>query len=623
MTINSGTVNDGTAAGTAGGHITITGSSAIADAQINDGQVTVAGGQTLDLDNVMASGSTISLEPQAFSFTSLNDPSAGPYYFNPGVDFAAINDAGDVLGYYWDAKELSHGFVYSNGGYTDLTDSSAITLQIDPPGLYGTDVLAINDAGVVVGYYTNAYGANHGFIYSNGTYSNLGDPSASIDTLAGGFEDTYPLAINDAGQVAGYYIDSNTNSDRGFIYSNGTYTTLNDPLAGQGYEQGTRAVAINNFGVVVGDYVDASDNEHGFIYSNGTYTTLNDPLAATSSVQSINDAGVVIGTFTNGRGFVYSNGTFTTLQDPGAVETIPLAINDAGEVAGYYTDDRDVTHGFLYSNGTYTNLDYPSATIGTEITAINNAGEIAGVYVGSGAVYEFVADPTTLILSNGTTEAGGALVVGAFDTVAVEGSGATLDGVSVTNSGSIQVDAGLSPTTVLTLEDGTTITGGTIDVAGTLLVQNGNTATIDVNTVTTEIGAVIQADGTSSILTISENQPGSTNSGTIEATDAGELIVFGAVNNGDGTIGAYSDGYVDFQGAIMGGSAIINGGVLEYGSSSNVNTAFDGPGTLVLDGTNEANYHTGANSFTGAVSGFGDGDVIDLAGIPDTIRYDF
>ena len=482
VTINSGTVNDGTAAGTAGGHVTITGSSAITDAQINDGQVTVAGGQTLDLDNVMTSGSTISLEPQAFSFTSLNDPSAGPYYFNPGVDFAAINDASDVLGYYWDAKELSHGFVYSNGGYTDLTDSSAITLQIDPPGLYGTDVLAINDAGVVVGYYTNAYGANHGFIYSNGTYSNLGDPSASIDTLAGGFEDTYPLAINNAGQVAGYYIDSNTDSDRGFIFSNGTYTTLNDPLAGQGYEQGTRAVAINNFGVVVGDYVDASDNEHGFIYSNGTYTTLNDPLAATSSVQSINDAGVVIGTFTNGRGFVYSNGTFTTLQDPGAVETIPLAINDAGEVVGYYTDDRGVTHGFLYSNGIYTNLDYPTATVGTEITAINNAGQIAGVYIGNGGVNEFVADPTTLILSNGTTETGGALLVGALDTVAVEGSGATLDGVGVTNNGCIQVDAGLSPPTILTLEDGTTIDGGTIADGGTLSVSTSSeidSATID------------------------------------------------------------------------------------------------------------------------------------------------
>ena len=126
VTIDAGTVNDGTSAGTAGGHITIGASSTIENATFNDGQVTVAGGQTLDLDNVMASGSTISLEPQAFSFTSLNDPSAGPDYLNPGVDFAAINDAGDVLGYYWDVKLISHGFIYGNGTYTNLTDPSAI-----------------------------------------------------------------------------------------------------------------------------------------------------------------------------------------------------------------------------------------------------------------------------------------------------------------------------------------------------------------------------------------------------------------------------------------------------------------------------------------------------------------
>ncbi len=131
-------------------------------------------------------------------------------------------------------------------------------------------------------------------------------------------------------------------------------------------------------------------------------------------------------------------------------------------------------------------------------------------------------------------------------------------------------------------------------------------------------GGVIDADVQNAALTL---DPTSliTNTGLLEATNGGELIVFGAVNNGGGTVGAYSGGYVDFQGAITGCSAIIDGGVLEYGSSSNVNTRFEEPGTLVLDGTNEANHHTGANSFTGVVSGFGDGDVIDLAGIPDTI----
>jgi len=60
-----------------------------------------------------------------------------------------------------------------------------------------------------------------------------------------------------------------------FSMSNGTFTTLNDPLAGNS----TVASGINDAGQIVGQYQDATGN-HGFLYSNGAYTTLNDPLGA-------------------------------------------------------------------------------------------------------------------------------------------------------------------------------------------------------------------------------------------------------------------------------------------------------------------------------------------------------
>ena len=97
----------------------------------------------------------------------------------------------------------------------------------------------------------------------------------------------------------------------------------------------------------------------------------------------------------------------------------------------------------------------------------------------------------------------------------------TLDAVTLDNvtlSGSVDNTATLTIDPTVTLH-GATIDGGTIDVTGKLLVQDGDTATIDVNTVTVEFGAIIQAD--CSALTISENQPGSANSGTIEATNGG------------------------------------------------------------------------------------------------------
>src|SRR5256884_7445278 len=41
--------------------------------------------------------------------------------------------------------------------------------------------------------------------------------------------------------------------------------------------QGTIASGINAAGQIVGQYTDASNQVHGFLYSNGTYTTLDDP----------------------------------------------------------------------------------------------------------------------------------------------------------------------------------------------------------------------------------------------------------------------------------------------------------------------------------------------------------
>ena len=55
------------------------------------------------------------------------------------------------------------------------------------------------------------------------------------------------------------------------------YTTLDDPLG----PLGTSAQGINTSGQIAGYYLDSSNSSHGFLYSGGTYTTLDDPLAAT------------------------------------------------------------------------------------------------------------------------------------------------------------------------------------------------------------------------------------------------------------------------------------------------------------------------------------------------------
>src|SRR5215813_3434013 len=55
-----------------------------------------------------------------------------------------------------------------------------------------------------------------------------------------------------------------------------SFTTIDDPLGAHG----TVVTGINDFGEIIGYYIDASFNTHGFILNNGVFTTIDDPNAA-------------------------------------------------------------------------------------------------------------------------------------------------------------------------------------------------------------------------------------------------------------------------------------------------------------------------------------------------------
>ena len=104
-----------------------------------------------------------------------------------------------------------------------------------------------------------------------------------------------------------------------------------------------------------------------------------------------------------------------------------------------------------------------------------------------------------------------------------------------------------------------------------------------------------------------------TNSGTLEATGSGGLIVNSDISN-SGLIWA-NGGNITINGAVTGsGSAIISGGAtLEFAAASSVNVTFAGDnfGTLVLDNP---------TAYTGQIFGFTgtspqNSDLIDLKGI--------
>jgi probable HAF family extracellular repeat protein len=96
------------------------------------------------------------------------------------------------VGYYEDASNRSHGFIYSGSTYTTL----------DAPGACAwcaTIVNGINNNGQLVGEYSTASGATLGFEYSGGVYTTINDP------LSQGAGWTVAQGINDNGEIVGYY----------------------------------------------------------------------------------------------------------------------------------------------------------------------------------------------------------------------------------------------------------------------------------------------------------------------------------------------------------------------------------------------------------------------------------
>ena len=237
-----------------------------------------------------------------------------------------INNLGQIVGRYDYEAKNGDGFLYSGGTFTSI----AVL------GAENTEAWGINDTGQIVGDYEDSTSSIQGYLYSDGKFTNIEFPGATSTSARG---------INDAGQIAGYYEIGDNDIPHGFLYADGIYTQISVP--GSAF---TAVEGINNEGQVCGWYdiitgTTGGQNlyaRYGFIYNtnNGTYTTLNDPLAMEDTDPGgINDAGQVAGFFNNAIGdksFLYSNGIYTTLSPP--PNGLATGINNAGEIVGFYPD---------------------------------------------------------------------------------------------------------------------------------------------------------------------------------------------------------------------------------------------------------------------------------------------
>jgi len=163
----------------------------------------------------------------------------------------------------------------------------------------------------------------------------------------------------------------------------------------------TDSFAVNNAGMIAGDYVDAKNVQHGMILAGSKLTTVNHKNCVTSggfsagaiAFYGINTAGTAVGWCVNATtladiSFTYAGGKFTAINFPNSLRTQANGINDKGDVVGLYFDSSSVQHGFVKkAGGKYKSIDVTGDTV-TEAWGINNNGQIAVFAFSSAGSYE-------------------------------------------------------------------------------------------------------------------------------------------------------------------------------------------------------------------------------------------
>jgi hypothetical protein len=298
---------------------------------------------TIKLPNMPAGQFAISADPvggvdltfvASFNFNTVDVP------YSADTKLLGINDEDQIVGSIASSGETSTGFLDVGGTFTTIAFSNNPDYELAS----GTEATGINNSGLIVGTYQvpSGYGGFYEYGFSYLASSNFYNPPFEPPYAGGG---TFAAGVNDEGQIVGHA------GGGGFLDTDGTFTTINDPL-GIG---GSTATDINNLGQIVGNY---SGSENG-----------------------------------PGDSFLDVDGIFTTIDDPQAVYGTDVeGINNKGQIVGHYVDADGVAHGFLDSGGSFTTIDDPNATAGTFIQGINDEGEIVGYYNDAEGAHGFTAE---------------------------------------------------------------------------------------------------------------------------------------------------------------------------------------------------------------------------------------
>jgi len=278
------------------------------------------------------------------TFATIDNP--GDPTFN---QLLGINNAGTISGYFG-----SGAAGHPNQAYTIAAPYTKF-VPANVPDSAQTQATGINAAGMVTGFWapTNTgTDANYGFIryddHGHYVYIDVNDP------LGGGGVPVVNqvLGINQAGYAAGFYNDAN-GAAHGFVYQ--VATAAYRPVT-VGGATAAAATGINNNNLICGFYIDKKGVTHGFLkpLTGGGAVSLTVPHAPVTQLLGVNSRGVAVGFYVDSNqlthGVLYNpaNGEWQTIDDPsGTNGTVVNGLNDKNELVGFYTDAANNVHGML------------------------------------------------------------------------------------------------------------------------------------------------------------------------------------------------------------------------------------------------------------------------------------
>ncbi|HEY7099178.1 MAG TPA: hypothetical protein VH437_20800 [Terriglobales bacterium] len=242
-----------------------------------------------------------------------------------------MNNRGDLVGCFACPGLAVHGFLFSNGIFT----------VVDFPGAKSTVAEGINDFGDIVGTYqlSDSDPTPRGFFLHNHVVESIRLPGWGSTSLHG---------INNNGDLVG---DSLSNQAQfGFVRKGSVYYRFIFPLSVYTY-----ARAINNAGDIAGYYTggDLNAPAHGFVLRLGKSKRwkIIDAPGSETHINAVNDRRQLAGQVRQGltlRGFALSYHDLMILRRTETDFVTATGMDNQANLVGYYYDTVNFRfHGFI------------------------------------------------------------------------------------------------------------------------------------------------------------------------------------------------------------------------------------------------------------------------------------